>query len=108
VYLIFVVIRVCDRKGFAVMHLNPTPGSVARRACDLCVCRFFETFSFLPPLDDGEISRQVDYIIANGWTPCLEFAPADSAYVAEKYNIRFGNSASPVRCWIYCPLLSTF
>jgi ribulose-bisphosphate carboxylase small chain len=61
------------------------------------IYRFFETFSFLPPLDDGEISRQVDYIIANGWTPCLEFAPASSAYVDEKYNIRFGNSASCVR-----------
>lgn len=28
----------------------------------------FETFSFLPPLTDGEISRQVDYIVRNGWS----------------------------------------
>ena len=60
-------------------------------------CRFFETFSFLPPLDDGEISRQVEYIIANGWTPCLEFAEQDCAYVKSVANIRFGNSASAVR-----------
>jgi ribulose-bisphosphate carboxylase small chain len=30
----------------------------------------FETFSFLPPLSDGEISRQVDYIVNNGWSEC--------------------------------------
>ena len=28
----------------------------------------FETFSFLPPLTDAEISRQVDYIVNNGWS----------------------------------------
>ena len=30
----------------------------------------FETFSFLPPLTDAEISRQVDYIVNNGWSEC--------------------------------------
>uniref|UniRef100_A0A7S3L8T4 Ribulose bisphosphate carboxylase small subunit, chloroplastic n=1 Tax=Amphora coffeiformis TaxID=265554 RepID=A0A7S3L8T4_9STRA len=39
----------------------------------------YETFSFLPPLSDDEIARQVDYIIGNGWTPCLEFAPEDTS-----------------------------
>jgi hypothetical protein len=57
----------------------------------------FETFSFLPPLSDGEIARQVDYIVANGWTPCLEFADIDHAYVQDKSQLRFGNSASAVR-----------
>jgi ribulose bisphosphate carboxylase small subunit len=71
-------------------------------ACALCLTskcrrRFFETFSFLPPLSDGEIARQIDYIIANGWTPCLEFADADNAYIADKAQMRFGNSASCVR-----------
>lgn len=28
----------------------------------------FETFSYLPPLTDAEISRQVDYIVNNGWS----------------------------------------
>jgi hypothetical protein len=56
----------------------------------------FETFSFLPPLSDREIARQVDYIVANGWTPCLEFADIDHAYVQDKSQIRFGNSASAV------------
>lgn len=56
--------------------------------------KMFETFSFLPPLSHGEIARQVDYIIANGWTGCLEFADSDCAYVQDKANVRFGNSAS--------------
>jgi len=58
----------------------------------------FETFSFLPPLSKQQIAKQVDYIVANGWTPCLEFASEDQAYVADKANIRFGN-ASSVRRW---------
>jgi len=64
----------------------------------------FETFSFLPPLTHSEIARQVDYIIANGWTGCLEFADSDCAYVQDKANVRFGNSASCVRC-TPCPKL---
>jgi ribulose-bisphosphate carboxylase small chain len=42
--------------------------------------RFFETFSFLPPLSDQEIARQVQYLLNNGWTPCIEFESADKAY----------------------------
>lgn len=30
--------------------------------------RMFETFSFLPPLSDSEIAKQVDYIVNNGWS----------------------------------------
>lgn len=43
--------------------------------------RFFETFSYLPPLRGDEIAKQVDYITGNGWVPCLEFADPDKAYV---------------------------
>ena len=39
----------------------------------------FETFSFLPPLTDAEITKQVEYITRNGWTPCLEFAEPSQA-----------------------------
>ncbi len=28
--------------------------------------KFFETFSYLPPLGDDEIAKQVDYIVNNG------------------------------------------
>merc|ERR1719231_135734 len=42
--------------------------------------KFFETFSYLPPLSDEEIARQVNYLLRMGLTPCLEFEPASSAY----------------------------
>ena len=32
-------------------------------------CRMFETLSFLPPLTDDQISKQVDYIVQNGRVP---------------------------------------
>lgn len=52
--------------------------------------RFFETLSFLPPLSQDEIARQVEYIVNNGWTPCLEFANPDEAYVSSANCVRFG------------------
>ncbi len=57
-------------------------------------CRFFETFSFLPPLDDSQIAKQVDYIIRQGWIPALEFADAEFAYVKNDSTIRMGGSAT--------------
>jgi len=33
----------------------------------------FETLSYLPPLTDRQIMRQIDYMLANNWIPCLEF-----------------------------------
>jgi len=55
--------------------------------------KMFETFSFLPPLTDGEITRQVDYIVNNGWTPCLEFADSANAYASSHSCERMGGAA---------------
>jgi ribulose-bisphosphate carboxylase small chain len=33
----------------------------------------FETLSFLPPLTDEQIQKQVDYLLRNGWVACIEF-----------------------------------
>ena len=33
----------------------------------------YETLSFLPPLTDAEVAKQVEYCVASGWTPCIEF-----------------------------------
>ena len=33
----------------------------------------FETLSYLPPLNAEAIAKQVDYILRNGWIPCIEF-----------------------------------
>jgi len=59
--------------------------------------KMFETFSYLPPLSDDEIALQVEYITRNGWTPALEFSPADIAYVSSESTIRMG----PVSCNYY-------
>ncbi len=52
--------------------------------------RQFETFSYLPPLTSDQIARQVDYIVGNGWVPCLEFSDASQAYVSSPSTVRFG------------------
>jgi ribulose-bisphosphate carboxylase small chain len=56
--------------------------------------KYFETFSYLPPLTNDQIAKQVDYIVNNGWTPCLEFAEANLAYAGNETTIRFGAVAS--------------
>ncbi|XP_024371797.1 ribulose bisphosphate carboxylase small subunit, chloroplastic [Physcomitrium patens] len=33
----------------------------------------FETFSYLPPLTDDQIAKQVDYMIQQNLIPCIEF-----------------------------------
>ncbi|HEY9665044.1 MAG TPA: ribulose bisphosphate carboxylase small subunit [Allocoleopsis sp.] len=35
--------------------------------------RRYETFSYLPPLSDAQIARQIQYTIDNGYFPCIEF-----------------------------------
>jgi len=42
--------------------------------------KFFETFSYLPPLSDQAIAKQVNYLINNRLTPCLEFEDSATAY----------------------------
>merc|ERR1712228_1072118 len=39
----------------------------------------YECLSYLPPLSDEEISRQIDYLVGNGWAPCIEFASQEEA-----------------------------
>jgi ribulose-bisphosphate carboxylase small chain len=53
--------------------------------------KFFETFSFLPPLSDDEITKQVEYIVRNGFTPCLEFSDPENAYIASVNTERMGD-----------------
>ncbi|KAH7429473.1 hypothetical protein KP509_09G051900 [Ceratopteris richardii] len=40
----------------------------------------YETLSYLPPLTDEQIAKQVDYIIRNGWNPCVEFDRVGSVH----------------------------
>ena len=34
--------------------------------------RKFETFSYLPPMTDAEIRKQVEYLVKKGWNPAIE------------------------------------
>eukprot|EP00958_Prasinococcus_capsulatus_P014896 scaffold1574_cov373-Prasinococcus_capsulatus_cf.AAC.2 len=43
--------------------------------------KYYETLSYLPPLSDFEIARQIEYITSHGWSPCIEF---DSVGVRER------------------------
>ena len=44
--------------------------------------------SFLPPLNDYEIAKQVAYLVNNGWIPCVEFAAPTEGFAIG------GNAAS--------------
>ncbi len=34
--------------------------------------RKFETFSYLAPMTDAEIRKQVDFVVKHGWNPAIE------------------------------------
>ncbi|PIA39742.1 hypothetical protein AQUCO_02600296v1 [Aquilegia coerulea] len=33
----------------------------------------FETLSYLPPLGPDALAKEIEYLLRNGWVPCLEF-----------------------------------
>ena len=72
----FILLRVSECEHF-ILNANADRSPPALAPSPL---RFFETFSFLPPLSDQEIARQVQYLINNGWAPCIEFEGAGKAY----------------------------
>jgi ribulose-bisphosphate carboxylase small chain len=41
--------------------------------------RRYETFSYLPPLTDAQISKQIQYILDKGYIPAVEFNETSSA-----------------------------
>ena len=63
-------------------------------ALSLYLRRQYETFSYLPPLTGEQIAKQVDYVINNGWTPCLEFADPATSFVSNENVVRFGAVSS--------------
>lgn len=68
------------------MHTSPhlaSPFLTGRPRSLPILLRFFETFSYLPPLTDAEIAKQVQYLLRNKWAPCVEFEfPANSYAVS--------------------------
>lgn len=41
----------------------------------------YETLSYLPPLQDNQIKSQIDFMIKNKWTPCLEVSGDGDIYL---------------------------
>jgi ribulose-bisphosphate carboxylase small chain len=42
--------------------------------------RKFETFSYLPEMDDAAIRKQVEYIVSKGWNPAIEHTEPENAF----------------------------
>ncbi|OVA19002.1 Ribulose bisphosphate carboxylase small chain [Macleaya cordata] len=40
----------------------------------------FETLSYLPPLSNDSIAKEIDYMLSKGWIPCLEFDEVGHVY----------------------------
>ncbi len=41
--------------------------------------RKFETFSYLPAMDDAGIRKQVEYLVSKGWNPAVEHTEPQNA-----------------------------
>nr|Q08183.1 RecName: Full=Ribulose bisphosphate carboxylase small subunit, chloroplastic 3; Short=RuBisCO small subunit 3; Flags: Precursor [Mesembryanthemum crystallinum]AAA03695.1 ribulose-1,5-bisphosphate carboxylase/oxygenase small subunit [Mesembryanthemum crystallinum] len=46
----------------------------------------FETLSYLPPLSEESLMKEVQYLLNNGWVPCLEFEPTHGFVYREHGN----------------------
>lgn len=59
--------------------------------------RRFETFSYLPPLSDQQINRQVQYILNMGYFPAIEFSETSDAemYYWTMWKLPLFNANSP-------------
>jgi ribulose-bisphosphate carboxylase small chain len=55
----------------------------------------YETLSYLPQLSNDEIMKQIRYMIANDWTPALEFSDDGDVYL----NTRMGPGYYDNRYW---------
>ena len=42
--------------------------------------RKFETFSYLPSMDDAQIREQIGYIVSKGWNPGIEHTEPENAF----------------------------
>jgi ribulose-bisphosphate carboxylase small chain len=45
----------------------------------------FETFSYLPAMDAGQIRKQIEFIVSKGWNPSIEHTEPENAFGAYWY-----------------------
>ena len=77
-----------------LFHLSTPPDWSGSHAVPRPPYRFFETFSYLPPLSDAELLKQVQYLISNKYNPCIEFEFPDKAYAAAAFEKGFDSRSS--------------
>merc|ERR1712138_180526 len=75
--------RAIAANGFSMGAYSPNNG------------KKYETLSYLPQLSNQDISKQIDYMIRNNWTPCLEFSEDGDIYL----NTRMGPGYYDNRYW---------
>ena len=46
----------------------------------------FETLSYLPPLSEESLLKEVQYLLNKGWVPCLEFEPTHGFVYRENHR----------------------
>ena len=61
----------------------------------------FETLSYLPPLSEESIAKEIDYMIGKGWVPCLEF---DEVICTAIYRLFFHFPVVSQSAWPGCLL----
>lgn len=44
----------------------------------------FECLSYLPPLSDEDVAKQIQYLLNQGWSPCIEFAAPEASEADQK------------------------
>lgn len=42
--------------------------------------RKFETFSYLPAMEQAQIRKQVEYLVKRGWSPAIEHTEPENAF----------------------------
>merc|ERR1719439_207885 len=72
-----------------------TVGTASMQAYSPFNGKKFETLSYLPQLSNDDIRKQIDYMITNKWTPCLEMSDDGDIYL----NTRMGPGYYDNRYW---------
>lgn len=59
--------------------------------------RRYETFSYLPPLTDSQVIKQLEYTLSQGYFPCVEFNENSNAetYFWTMWKLPLFNATSP-------------
>merc|ERR1719313_1709273 len=93
------------RKAVAVRRANSSRSArvgAVRNGSRVCMMqtlkpqRRYENLSYLPQLTPEQTAAQVQYLLNNGWSPCIEFAVGeDQTLVQQSLQYLLNNGWSP-------------